>query len=85
MEPQPKDGNGRDAPGLSIIVPAYNEARRLAGTLPRVIEYAGRLEEPVEIIVVDDGSLDGTSEVAATVGKPCGFVTALRNEPAGAA
>jgi dolichyl-phosphate beta-glucosyltransferase len=79
MEPQPKGGDGRDGTGLSIVVPAYNEARRLAGTLPRVIEYAARLDEPVEVIVVDDGSVDGTCEVAATVGKACGFVTALRS------
>src|SRR5262249_46402292 len=67
MEPQQNDGGGCDAAGLSIVIPAYNEARRLPGTLPRVVEYASRLREPVEIIVVDDGSSDGTADVAAAV------------------
>ena len=79
MEPQPNESDGSDGPGLSIVVPAYNEARRLPVTLPRVIEYASRLDEPVEVIIVDDGSVDGTSDVAASVGKACGFVTVLRS------
>jgi dolichyl-phosphate beta-glucosyltransferase len=79
MEPQPKEADGREGSGLSIVVPAYNEARRLPSTLPRVIEYASRLDEPVEVIIVDDGSLDGTSDVAASVGRACGFVTVLRS------
>jgi len=80
MEPQQNDGGGSDGSGLSIIVPAYNEARRLPGTLPRVIEYASRLDEAVEIIVVDDGSTDGTGDVAASVGQVCGLVTVLRSD-----
>lgn len=79
MEPQPKEVDERDGSGLSIVVPAYNEARRLPRTLPRVIEYASRLDEPVEVIIVDDGSVDGTSDVAASVGRACRFVTVLRS------
>ena len=47
MEPQQNEGGGGDGSGLSIVVPAYNEARRLPGTLPRVIEYASRLGDSV--------------------------------------
>jgi dolichyl-phosphate beta-glucosyltransferase len=79
MEPQPNERDGSEGSGLSIVVPAYNEARRLAGTLPRVIAYADGLDEPVEVIIVDDGSVDGTSDVAAVVGKACGLVTVLRS------
>jgi dolichyl-phosphate beta-glucosyltransferase len=67
-----------DDSGLSIVVPAYNEAKRLPRTLPRMIEYAQRLGESVEIIVVDDRSSDGTSDIAASLGEACGFVTVLR-------
>ena len=49
-------------PTLSIVIPAYNEAARLPETLARLDAYfEGR--EP-EVIVIDDGSTDGTAELA---------------------
>lgn len=47
---------------LSIVIPAYNEARRLPGTLAAVSEYLDLADFDAEIIVVDDGSTDGTAE-----------------------
>ena len=70
MEPQQNDGDRGAGAGLTIVVPAYNEARRLPRTLPRVIEYAKSLGEPAEVIVVDDGSTDGTGDVAAAAVGP---------------
>jgi dolichyl-phosphate beta-glucosyltransferase len=78
MAPQQNDTDRADGSGFSIVVPAYNEAKRLPGTLPRMIEYARRLGESVEIIVVDDRSTDGTGGIVAEIGKACGFVTVLR-------
>lgn len=50
---------------LSIIIPAYNERTRLPATLVRIAEYMQGAGWPEwEIIVVDDGSKDGTGEVA---------------------
>lgn len=50
-------------PSLSIVVPAYNEARRLPLTLRSITDYlAGGPFEPAEVLVVDDGSQDGTVE-----------------------
>lgn len=43
---------------LSIIVPAYNEAKRLPRTLELLEKYCNQLKFPVEIIVIDDGSTD---------------------------
>lgn len=55
------------APFLSVVIPAYNEERRLPGTYRRVAEYLGRVGYPYEVILVDDGSRDGTGRfIAAT-------------------
>lgn len=50
-------------PGLSIIIPAYNEERRLPRTLECVRGYLRRERTGTEVIVVDDGSSDGTAEL----------------------
>jgi dolichyl-phosphate beta-glucosyltransferase len=49
---------------LSVVVPAFNEERRLPGTLATLCEYLGRQSWTWEIRVVDDGSLDRTAAVA---------------------
>ncbi len=51
-------------PKLSIVVPAYNEAARLGGSLRAIIAYLNQQREQSEIIVVDDGSTDNTATVA---------------------
>ncbi len=54
---------------ISIIIPAYNEEKRLPGTLQRVRDYLKATHwDFSEIIVVDDGSRDGTVRVAADAG-----------------
>jgi hypothetical protein len=47
---------------ISIIIPAYREAERIRATIAAVARAAEGLGEPVEVIVVDDGSDDGTAE-----------------------
>lgn len=49
---------------LSIIIPAYNEAQRLPGTLRTIKQFIRRRSGTVEVIVVDDGSADATAECA---------------------
>jgi glycosyltransferase involved in cell wall biosynthesis len=48
-------------PLISIVVPVYNEARTVASVIDRLI--AIDLPAPREILVVNDGSTDGTREV----------------------
>jgi len=48
---------------LSIVVPAYNEQWRIPTTLINLLDYLDQSELHYEIIVVDDGSLDNTTEV----------------------
>lgn len=49
---------------LTIVIPAYNEAHRLPGTLRSLHAFAQRFPHPIEVLVVDDGSQDGTGEAA---------------------
>src|SRR6185503_1962020 len=58
-------GNEEPAvPSLSVVIPAYNEEARLAPTVTRAIEFLDTRGSDWEILVVDDGSRDRTSEVA---------------------
>lgn len=50
-------------PYLSLIIPAFNEQSRIGATLKNVEAYLQMLGKPFEIIVVDDGSRDGTLEM----------------------
>lgn len=54
-----------NSPALAIIVPAFNESRRLTDNLLTVLSYLETFRPDAELIVVDDGSTDGTAEVAA--------------------
>jgi dolichyl-phosphate beta-glucosyltransferase len=45
---------------LSIVIPAYNEERRLAPTVREVLDYLSAQRRSAEVILVDDGSSDGT-------------------------
>ncbi|MFF5092432.1 glycosyltransferase [Streptomyces niveus] len=61
----PRTGTGAD---LTVVVPAYNEEHRLRPTLDAICAYLRADPErwgDWELIVVDDGSTDGTAEVAA--------------------
>ena len=55
---------GEDGPGVSIVIPAWNEEDRLARTLERYLPALERRGEPFEVIVVVDGVRDRTAEVA---------------------
>ncbi len=63
------------APSLSVIIPAYNEAKRIEKTLDAVHAFLQSEVPSYEILVIDDGSEDST---AALVQKKCETIPHLR-------
>lgn len=51
-------------PDLSVVIPAFNERERLAASLAHVAAYLDRHAPDAEVLVVDDGSTDGTGDLA---------------------
>lgn len=58
-------GLDADIPGVSIVIPAWNEEDRLARTLERYLPALEARDQPFEVIVVVDGVRDRTADVAA--------------------
>src|SRR6476660_5636651 len=50
--------------GLSVFFPAYNDSGTIASMVIRTVQAASKLTPDCEIIVVDDGSGDGTADIA---------------------
>lgn len=57
-------------PLLSVVIPAYNEEQRLPRSLARVREFLAGCSASYEILVVDDGSRDGTLAAARAAAGP---------------
>ncbi|QWB24884.1 MULTISPECIES: bifunctional polysaccharide deacetylase/glycosyltransferase family 2 protein [Streptomyces] len=79
---RPRPGTGGQAPPpvtrpVSVVIPAYNE--RLC--IPKTLRSLAASEHPVEIIVVDDGSRDGTADLAESLA--LGNVTVVRQPNSG--
>lgn len=55
------------APALSVVIPAYNEESRLPATLERVRAYLETRPGGYELVLVDDGSADGTPELMRSI------------------
>jgi len=49
-------------PEVSVVIPAFNEAGSILPLVEKIAAVMGALARPYEIIVVDDGSTDGTGE-----------------------
>jgi glycosyltransferase involved in cell wall biosynthesis len=65
---------------LSIVIPAYNEGRRIGRTLAETFSYLDGLNFESEVLVVDDGSTDGTvAKVMETMESAKGRLRIVRN------
>ncbi len=90
---QRRPGRRSPAPGgyrLSVVVPAYRESDRIAGTVARIrseladVASGGGPDGGLEVVVVDDGSDDGTAD-AARAGGADQVLVLERNRGKGAA
>lgn len=66
--------------GLSVVVPALNEAALLEETVHHLVRTAPQHGIPVEIIVVDDGSRDATPEIADRLAANHAIVSAYHHD-----
>lgn len=66
-------------PFLTIVIPAYNESRRIRKTLEKIRSYVESKPFSVELIVVDDGSTDGTVDLLERASLELPAMLVLRN------
>ncbi len=66
---------------VSVIIPAYNEARRIEKTIRAIAGYMSPLYERYEIVVSDDGSVDGTGAIVTGLRAEGMPITLVRAEP----
>jgi len=63
--------------GISVVVPVYNESENIALCLEELISVLSPLQEPYEIIFIDDGSSDGTPEILTEAAQNNGNVVLI--------
>ncbi len=54
---------------LSVVIPTYNEERRIEPTIRIVHDYLAQIAAPFEVVVSDDGSVDCTSHIASRLAR----------------
>jgi glycosyltransferase involved in cell wall biosynthesis len=68
---------------LSIIIPAYNEENRLPGTLEQMIRFFEKQSFTFEIVIIENGSVDGTFQVAQEFAQKHKTVRVIQNDQRG--
>jgi dolichyl-phosphate beta-glucosyltransferase len=68
-------------PALTVVLPCYNEAERLPGTLRTYLQELSGAPGEVEVLVVDDGSTDATRAVAEAAAAADPRVRVLAHRP----
>jgi len=68
-------------PSLSFIIPCYNEINTIGVVLDKIFSHSFAF--PIEVVVIDDGSTDGTSELLKSSPHPLTLLVNARNEGKG--
>lgn len=68
-------------PDLSIVIPAYNEAQRITPTLDNLSAFLATGSRSYEIVVVDDGSKDGTADLVEQLAERIPNLRVIRSTP----
>lgn len=64
---------------VAVVLPAYNEAKRLKNAVSKSIQYLSEITDHFEIIIAEDGSTDGTDKIAESLAKKHPFVKHLHS------
>src|SRR5208337_5440566 len=67
---------------LTVVLPVRDAQSTLAATVTQVLEMASDLSERFELLIIDDGSSDATSEVAQELSRRFPQIRTLRNSEA---
>lgn len=70
-------------PFLSLVIPVYNEEKRLPASLKQVLEYLKAQSYSAEVIIVENGSQDATFEIAQSFAKQNSQLRVLQNTERG--
>ena len=73
----------KQSPILSVIIPIYNSARYLPQCLDSVIASVSTGNGDIEMILVDDGSTDGCSEICDSYAQKYPFIRCVHQNNAG--
>jgi dolichyl-phosphate beta-glucosyltransferase len=67
-------------PALTVVIPAFNEAARLPPSIGLILEYLKASARTYEVIVVDDGSRDGTVAAVETLNEQGAGIRLVRHQ-----
>ncbi|MEA1906304.1 MAG: dolichyl-phosphate beta-glucosyltransferase [Euryarchaeota archaeon] len=65
---------------VSLVLPAYNEAERLNATVMKTADVLGKITSSFEIIIAEDGAVDGTDKIAESLTSKYPYVVHLHSD-----
>lgn len=74
-------GRNTAGPVLTVVIPAYNVENYIGRTIKSLVE--SRKDSEIEVLIVNDGSTDGTGKMAESFAKKYSYVRAIHQENGG--